>query len=332
MYIQASDGMERIATGNRNESIKRSFLGEPQPAPRVCDNGKIPRLAPAIPLALTDRRILNCSPGRVFGVADHAKVLRRAVARAVELLDNTINELNNARREVCNGATPAWPLLGDPTLCWLRRMGVCVDDIRVWTAGSIPARPTSPKTVAEVIRRLIRPRNLIASNVIRYSCGPIPSDCGSCDQNTWAFVCIGPVTPRTIIRLCRLFWERRRSDDPIEDKRLELLHPEFQALTIIHEASHLTHDNRVEIGSTIGVPECLAQLVAVSNGIPIDRTFSANCRQSGACGSPSECHEDVAGLGSLAAGGTRIVRTVFDPQRAVQLKGRLSKWIKPRTT
>jgi hypothetical protein len=331
MYMKTSDGMERLVAGDGNESIKRS-LGEPQPASRTCENRDIPNLNPGTPRTLTNRRILNCTPARVFGVADHTEVLRRAVARAVELLDNTINELTNARREVCNGATPAWPLLGDLTLCWLRRMGVCVDDIRVWTAGSIPARPTSPKTVAEVIRRLIRPRNLIASNIIRYSCGPIPSDCTPCDDKTWAFVCNGSMTPRTIIRLCQLFWKRRTSPDPALDKKLEGLHPEFQALTIIHEASHLTHDNAVERGHTIGVPECLTQLVSVSNGIPIDRTFASLCRQSRTCGPPDHCAEELAGLSAPAGGGKHALRTVFDPRRAVQLKGRLSKWIKRGAT
>jgi hypothetical protein len=144
-------------------------------------------------------------------------------------------------------------------------------------------------------------------------------------------VCIGPVTPRTIIRLCRAFWVRPTSADPKEDAKLAALHPEYQALTIIHEASHLTHDNEVERGHTIAVPECLTQLVAVANGIPIDMNFSSFCLQSRVCGPAEDCPGvESAQFGFAAPSRTRMVRTVFNTRFAVPLKGRLSKWIKQR--
>ena len=83
------------------------------------------------------------------------------------------------RNAVCGGTTAAWPLLGGITLDWLRnRLGVCIDDFR--TAGTLVNR-----SVTEVIRRLMRVRNLIASNVITYVCNS-----PECDQYTWVYVIV----------------------------------------------------------------------------------------------------------------------------------------------
>ena len=176
-------------------------LSEAPAARRVCNNRGIPiRTAKR---KLTAERS-NCMPGDAFTTKDPFDVLSTAIARALEMLDNTIGELVNGRNAVCAGATPAWPLFGDITLEWLRdRLGVCVDDIRVWTAGTFVNR-----SVAEVIRRLVRVRNLIGSNGLRYSCNS-----PGCEPGFWAFVIVQdaagkclPGTPQMLIRLCRNFW------------------------------------------------------------------------------------------------------------------------------
>jgi len=291
-------------------------LAPTPPPPRVCNNRSIPTRGPIRPF--TPNR-LSCA-SVVFGVADPIGVMRAAVGRALQMLDNTIGELVNARSRVCQGETPAWPLLGDITLCWLRNgLSVNIDDIRVWTAGTFVNR-----SVAEVIRRLVRIRNLIASNGMRYVCGgrcDPANPASGCDVDTWAFVCLPDPCPAgtvpAIVHLCRNFWVAAAGVDAKD-------HAEFQAQTIIHEASHLyyciTNDFR---GRTIGVAECVAQFVAAANDSPLDPNFSgrcvgsARCVPAGAAGPPG-----ISGVGPVGPSSMRIVRTIFRPQDAIRLKGR----------
>ena len=288
--------------------LAEARYGEPPPTPRTCDNKvSIPALDTITPFT-TKKLYGTCATRSPFGVTDPGKVIAAAVSRALEMLDNTIGELVNGRNAVCAGQTPAWPLLGDVTLDWLRnRLSVCVDDIGVWTAGTLVNR-----SVAEVIRRLTRVRNLIASNAIVYVChGP------QCARGDWAYVLIDPTCRRTeptIIRLCRNFWVA--TVDP-------KIHAEFQAQTILHEASHLYHCTGDARGSTIGVAECLAQFVAATNGSPLDQRFEARCAVTNRCGPVAVAGlTRSAGLGAPAPSALKIVRTQFHPQNAVRPKGR----------
>jgi hypothetical protein len=285
--------------------------GEAPATPRVCNARGIP--ASTSTTAVTPNR-MACA--HVTGVADPGTVITAAVARAVEMLDNTIGELINARNAVCRGEPPAWPLIGDITADWLKnRLGVCIDDVRAWTAGTFVNR-----SVAEVIRRLTRVRNLIASNSIRYTC----NDPG-CAPDFWAFVMIDPTcatTNPTVIRLCSQFWARVEGVTPGD-------HAEFQAQTIIHEASHLYHctidpkpGSRVA-GSGIGVAECLAQFVAATNGSPIDPNFAAVCATTHWCNAAAAAaHPAIHGFGAAPSSGLIKVATVFRPRNAIRLKGR----------
>jgi hypothetical protein len=255
---------------------------------------------------LTPNRVTCTNQQQVFGIHNPETVVATAVARAIEMIDNTIAELVHARQRVCAGEPPAWPLLGDITADWLRnRLGICIDDIRVWTAGTFVNG-----SVAEVIRRLVRIRNLIASNVIRYVCND-----AACSPGEWAFVLIvNPtackVTPATIIHLCRNFWVAGAGVTPTD-------HAEFQAQTILHEASHLFHCTVDAKGSSIGVAECLAQFVAATNGGPIDPHFAARCVPTTRCASRG------SGLGAADSDSREIkVSTVFSPRNAIRLKGR----------
>jgi hypothetical protein len=292
--------------------------GQAPPAARRCDNRSIPERGTVN--TLTARRVACTSP-QAFNVAGPFDVISNAVARAIEMLDNTISELVTAREAVCAGATPAWPLLGDITLEWLRdRLGVCIDDIRVWTAGTFVNR-----SVAEVIRRLVRVRNLIASNRVRYVCGGRcnPADPASgCVAGDWAFVCLPDPCPQgavpAIVHLCRNFWVPAvRGDGTRVDPAT---HAEFQAQTIIHEASHLYHCTSDRPGSTIGVAECLAQFVAATNDSPLDPGFQTRCAVTRRCAPAAGV--GAGGLGLVAPGSVRIVRTVFRPQSAVRVRGR----------
>jgi hypothetical protein len=276
--------------------------GEAKLPPRACDNRGLPTTGPV--QRLTPNRVTCAKQQQVFGVANPQAVISAAVARAIEMVDNTIGELVNARKHVCAGEPAAWPLIGDVTADWLRnRLGICIDNITTWTAGTFVNG-----SVAEVIRRLVRVRDLIASNVIRYVC----NDAG-CSPGDWAFVFIDPTcknTPPTIIRLCRAFWVPGHGVDA-------KTHAEFQAQTILHEASHLVHCTADARGSSIGVAECLAQFVAATNGSPIDPNFAARCARTTRCGG------GVHGLGSAGPISRQIkVSTVFTPRNAVRLRGR----------
>ena len=276
------------------------------PAARSCDSRRIPALDTIRPFT-TNRVYGTCASSSPFGVTNPADVISRAVARAVQMLDNTIGELVNARNGVCAGQPPA-SLLGGITADWLvNRLGVCIDDIRVWTAGTFVSG-----SVAEVIRRLTRVRNLIASNSLTYVCnGP------QCGSDWWAYVitpanCAG--TPAPIIRFCRNFWVAAPGVSAAD-------HAEFQAQTIIHEASHLYHCTADARGSSIGVAECLAQFVAVTNGSPIDPGFTTRCAVTTRCAPPAGA-PGISGFGAAVPAGSRILSTVFRPQNAIRLIGR----------
>jgi hypothetical protein len=290
------------------------YGGFGEPAPLVCNNARIPPLATIRPF--TNNKIFGtCQSRGVFGITDPGAVIRAAVTRALEMLDHTIGDLVNARTRVCAGEAPA-SVLDAVTLDFLRnRLSVCVDDIRVWTAGTFVNR-----SVAEVIRRLTRVRNLIASNVITYVCnGP------ECESGDWAYVLIDPTCQRTeptIVRLCRLFWIPATGVSAAD-------HAEFQAQVIIHEASHLYHCTADATGSTIGVAECMRQFVAANNGSPQDADFATRCPGSTRCAPAPGGVSGLSGYGySGGYGGfgfaapprLRKLSTVIRSQNAVRLK------------
>ena len=231
------------------------------------------------------------------------KIVEKAINRALEMLDNTIGELVEARVAVCSGAAPAPPHVRLITLQWLNRLGVCVNDIRVWVSGTFVNR-----SVAEVIRRLVRARNLIASNSLRYICGgPF------CDYDWWAYTaprdtegkCL-PGTPPLRVHLCKLFWEPWK--DPETNKPItKEVHDELRAQTIIHEASHLTHCTVDDVGYTIGVAECVALLVAATNGSPLNAVLLEHCSTS----SCAPVSTGVSGFGAVVPKSKRVARTIF---------------------
>jgi hypothetical protein len=294
---------------------------------RVCSDRGIPGRI-LIPAKVPTIGKVKCTKAQAFGETDPFGVISRAVKRALEMLDNTISELVNARKAVCGGATPAWPLLGDITICLLKNgLSVDIDDIRVWTAGTFVNR-----SIAEVIRRLIRVRNLIASNGIRYFCDNgrcNPGDPPVCNPNIWAFVCMPDPCPKgakdvdSIVHLCQSFWVPavRNDGKPVPPA----IHSEFQAQTIIHEASHLYHCTEDSRGRTIGVAECLSQFVAATNGSPIDVSFAERCTGMNRCFPPGEIREfESSGIGSARLSSARVAKTIFRPQNVIWLKGRLA--------
>jgi peptidoglycan hydrolase-like protein with peptidoglycan-binding domain len=243
----------------------------PPPAytPRNCNNDKLPSPS-AVNRALDGGRV-QC-PTR----ANAQRMLVPIIKKAVAMLDHTIAELTHARESACRGEPLGYPNLREVTACWLKyKLGVCIDDPAAWTAGTFSSR-----SVAEVIRRLVRPRDLLASNEIVYICEPT---CKKPTTIAWTHVahkdkdgkwhCI-PGTPDRKIHLCPPFWTGAQAP--------------FRALTIIHEAVHLTHcapgDEDEQTGVSIGSPECLAQFVAATNLQDLDPEFVTNCGFTNRCG------------------------------------------------
>jgi hypothetical protein len=138
-----------------------------------------------------------------------------------------------------------------------------------------------------------------------------------------------------LIRLCEAFWvPRLLPNEPPNGKRVRGdVHAEFQAQTIIHEASHLTHCNDKERGHTIAVPECLAQFVAATNGSWLDPDFVDRCVGTERCRqplggakvfNPKKAKAESLALGFARRGSEqkRILGPTFRPENAIQLKGR----------
>jgi len=208
---------------------------------------------------------------------DAATILSGVVKRAVEMLDKVIDRLIAAREAICSGKPTSVLAPGDLMGCWLRyRLSVCIDDPAVWFKGTFESR-----SVAEVIRRLVRPRNLLASNRITYVC---EDSCPSESSHARVFatkngVCIPK--PNEVIYLCPPFWYP--------------LNARFREMTLIHEAVHLTHCAATEDEGTrvtIGSPECLAQFVAAVNGKDLDPAFKGRCGWSSKCGTlPKACRD-----------------------------------------
>jgi hypothetical protein len=199
-------------------------------------------------------------------------MVQAAVKEAVRMLDNTIAELTRAREAACRGEPLGWPNLGDVTACWLKyKLGVCIDDPAAWTAGTFEVR-----SVAEVLRRLVAPRDELATDQITYVC---EADCRDPADYAWVKVtgpdgkCL-PGTPPEIIHLCPRFWNKD--------------HAPYRAQTLIHEAVHLTHcaagTEDTARGVSIGTPECVAQFVAATNGVKLDPEFVGRCGFTNRCG------------------------------------------------
>jgi V8-like Glu-specific endopeptidase len=231
-------------------------------------------------LACNDAGLPQPKPG-VSGVSaakvqcpthtDAHTILNSAVTNAVHMLDNTIAELTNARRGACQGKPLGWPLLNDITACWLQyKLGVCIEDRALWIAGTFESG-----SVAEVIRRLVRPRDLLAGNEILYVC---KSECKREDVVAWSPAvdkdgkCIAG-TPKRTINLCPPFWSTMQAS--------------FREQWIIHEAAHLTHCDEhgdPPFGVSIGEPYCLAEFVVATNGKPVNPGITKNCGYTPRCG------------------------------------------------
>jgi hypothetical protein len=241
----------------RNEYRTPEFEMDLAPLP-ACNNKDFPARKVRVPKDVTR---VQCESQSQY------KTVKQVVQNAVNMLDHTIDELTRAREAACRGETLAERHIQAVTICWLKyHLGVCVDDPSVWTKGTF-----ENKTVAETIRRLVRPRDLLANNEITYICDrcDLPnnnnSHCSPGNACSWPKDENGrclPGSPPRIIYLCPSFW----ADG----------HTPYREQTIIHEAAHITHCDGGEdspdegVGVSIGFAECLAQFVVATNWGKLD--------------------------------------------------------------
>jgi hypothetical protein len=133
-----------------------------------------------------------------------------------------------------------------------------VNDPKAWTRkGTARDR----RTAELIIRWLSNIRKIIAGGHLRYTC-LASSHCG---PSTWAWV----FCDKYRINLCRRFWHPKAGINAVT-------HFEFQAQTIIHEASHIYYCTE-GTGMGPGAAECISQFVADANGSPIDEDFVGRC-------------------------------------------------------
>jgi hypothetical protein len=255
-------------SSGRESAFEYELEKAPTPAcidPRSSDPKNIPAVAPRRKPPIPTPEKIFC-PNPIPNVFDPVLLIQARVADAIDMLDETIRQLVEARTRKCRGE-PARLLAR--TALWLRdRMSVCIDDIRVWTAGS--REPI--RSVAEVIRRLIRVRNELATNQVRFMCER------TCDTGVRAFVVTGQTTPVELVHLCPSFWQRASDATPRE-------HSQWQVQTIIHEVSHLTHDtDDPGRGRTVGVANCISGLVLIANGRQPNPNLESKCVPTSICG------------------------------------------------
>ena len=203
---------------------------------------------------------------KAIGTKDPVAVLEKVSQRAVQMLNNTIAEMTRIRERVRAGDPLGFPLVSDQLAWSLKtRMLMPITDRNAWIGKGTPA---NRRTAELIIRWLGNIRKIIAGGYLNYRClDDTRRADGSaiCGPTTWAWV----FCDKYRINLCRRFWQAKTG---INDAK----HFEFQAQTIIHEASHIYYCTE-DSGLGPGAAECISQFVADANGSPIDDDFVGTC-------------------------------------------------------
>ncbi|MDT5096259.1 MAG: Lysine-specific metallo-endopeptidase [Mycobacterium sp.] len=194
--------------------------------------------------------------------------ITRANARAIEMLDSAINQLQTARSSIRGGAAPAAPVVSDAVRQALqRRFRLNSGDRNIWTqSGS--------RTVLTLIRRLRGARQILADGWMKYTClGPATVTLKSADGRT----CTGPGCVDRVVAcscggfsriiLCKPFWR----DD---DNNVQGL--DFQASTLLHEAVHIYFEFIHDTGNAANA-HCYEQFVLDLNGLAVPANFARSC-------------------------------------------------------
>ncbi len=180
---------------------------------------------------------------QAIGTTDPVKEIEDANARAIELLDTVIDELEGTRNDILEGATIGWPTISDATaLALSNRFRIDPDSRRVWTGKGTG-------TVDVLIKRFRAVRKILNGGWIYYKCLGDLTDC--CDPGTWACASEGVYQ----IELCRPWWDSSSLDE--------------QAGTLLHESCHIYFGFIDDVGH-LGNANCYEQFVYDINDFTIE--------------------------------------------------------------
>jgi peptidoglycan hydrolase-like protein with peptidoglycan-binding domain len=195
--------------------------------------------------------------------SDPVGTIRRANARAIELLDNVINKLQITRNRVRRGAAADFPTVSGAMSDALQgRFRLDANLRNTWTG-------TGSRSVLVLIRRLRGARQILADGWMRYTClGAGTVTLGKCRRvrgngcppdrpNRRAVSCGG----HSRIVLCRAWWS-----DTLDD----------QAGTLLHECFHIYFGFIADSGN-FGNAHCYEHLVLELNGLSPQAEFEAAC-------------------------------------------------------
>ncbi len=204
--------------------------------------------------------------GRVREIVgdDPVAIVRSADARAIQLLDRAIEGIVHARSQVTNWGTPAWPVVSDALAAAVgNRFGIDPADREVWISTRRHTPLGSP-TIALLLYRLRRTREVLAGGRIRYRCldrPPCPrmSQPGEVVLGAEAFGEYGA----NLIFLCEGFWRTNLTDDD-------------RAIILVHEAFHI-YFGGIDRGRNMWNAHCVDQFIADLNDIPIREDYQGAC-------------------------------------------------------
>jgi hypothetical protein len=216
------------------------------------------------------------------GATDPVAALEMIVQHAVEMLTDTIDELNRIQQAVASRPPDqardqiGWPLVGDRFGQSLaQRMNIKVEDPNSW-------RGDGPGKVGLVKRWLTNIRDMFGKGGLMYTCIDTSADC---TDTVWAWVPTA-AHPDVIakgkselfhIHLCTHFWVPRKAQPPRFPAVTPTEHFEYQARVLIHEGSHIYYNTADKRGTGPGVAECISQFVAETNNSPVDPKFVKRC-------------------------------------------------------
>ena len=215
----------------------------------------------------------NRPRGRVKAITgpDPVGRIRKVNTRAIELLDAAIIKLQDMRKKIVDGATPA--IVPDPDnvrKALRRRFHMNANDRKIWIKKG-------GRSVDTVIRRLRGSRQILADGWMKYRClgkrfNAIISRGGKscefdngCDKGTHAMSC-GAITK---IVLCKPFW--KQSNDEVNGLN-------FQAGTLLHECFHIYFGFIGDSGNFVNA-HCYEQFVFDLNGdeVRVPVSFKGSC-------------------------------------------------------
>jgi len=277
---QASSGMPgglKVSAANddaEQEANRSEHMISAEPSRRASDNARnqAQQSARVGNLATTGtlrRRVnpnfVSCNPpsaaiAAITG-ADPVGVITAANERAIELLDNVIDELQTTRNSIVAGADAAFPTVSDGVaLALANRFHMDANDRDIWTrrgAGTVDA----------LIRRFRGSRQILNDGAMRYQClggaavnftfGGINCAGPGCGAQTRAVSCEGV----SLLVLCAPFY-----GDSADD----------QAATLMHECFHIYFGVIGDTGNLANA-HCYDQFVSDLSGTAINPLFVGSC-------------------------------------------------------